>query len=74
MIVVGGPAVQDFAGAAQLLDALPTQLSTTRTARGLTVKQAALAIGVSETTVTGLEAGSNCTRATATAVLRWLAT
>lgn len=68
------PAPTDYAGAAQVLAELPTRTTTERTRRGLTLKQAAVLVGVTDSTLAGVEAGSNCTRATATAVLRWLAT
>lgn len=63
-----------YATAAEVLSDLPALTTVVRNRRALTVAQAAAQIGVSTTTLSGLEAGSNCTRATATAVLRWLAT
>lgn len=74
MIVVPNPAppTLPYAIAARILDDLPTTVAAERARRGLSVKDAAAAIGVAATTLTGLEAGSNCTRATAAAALRWL--
>jgi len=74
MLLAPSSALNPYSSAATIVANLANEVKARRQARNLTVAQAATQIGVTVTTLTGLEAGTtNPTRTTIVAVLRWLA-
>lgn len=57
---------------AEVIGQLPLLLREARRARGLSLRAAAREIGMSFSTVTRMEAGSDCELSNAVAVLQWL--
>jgi transcriptional regulator with XRE-family HTH domain len=69
---IQAPTANRFIAAAALIDDLPKLVAERREHDGLTVKSAAKAIGVTSTTLSRFETGSQPTKNTIQAVLHWL--
>lgn len=63
----------DYKRAAEIVEDLRTSLPAERKRRGLTVIQAAAAIGVSTSTVTRVTAGKSCRLRCLVLILKWMA-
>jgi transcriptional regulator with XRE-family HTH domain len=61
-----------YSDLADVLERLPTLLRQERAARRLSMRAAAAQIGVSQPTISHVEAGDGASLWTAVAVLRWL--